>query len=82
MIHKDADLPRRTLEINPGHTMIRHLAEIARTGGDEEFLRLACEQLWEGAMLTDGYLADPHQLVEHMNRVLEQAAEAKLPGQR
>jgi molecular chaperone HtpG len=79
MIQKDADLPRRTLEINPKHPMIRHLAALAREGGDEEFLHLACEQLFEGAMLVDGYLTDPHQLVERMNRVLGQAAAAKAP---
>ena len=39
-----------------------------------ELFETACEHLFEGCMLLDGYLTDPHKLVGRMNQVLNDAA--------
>ena len=62
------------MEINPDHGLVKHLAELIGRNPQDPFVETACEQLYEGCMLLDGYLTDPHTLVERMNKVLEEAA--------
>jgi molecular chaperone HtpG len=77
IMNKETDLPKRVLELNPSHPLIRHLSELADKDLRDPFIDRACEQLFEGCMLVDGYLTDPHQLVERMNTILTEAAELK-----
>ncbi len=79
IINKDHELPKKTLEINPKHPMIAHLSSIAKADRSDPFLTQAVEQIFEGAMLADGYLSDPHRLVERMQDILTEAAAAKAP---
>ena len=74
MMNKTDDLPQRVLELNANHPLIESLGEILEKDADSPFLKTACEHLFEGCMLLDGYLNDPHQLVERMNSVLTDAA--------
>lgn len=74
MMNKADDLPKRVLELNPNHSLIKSLAQMIGDDGKASFVETACEQLFEGCMLLDGYLSDPHTLVERMNQVLDQAA--------
>ena len=76
MMNKNEELPKRVLEINKGHKLIQRLAAITTDDPKNEFVETACEHLFEGCMLLDGYLTDPHKLVERMNQVLSDAAEA------
>lgn len=78
LMQKEADLPKRKLEINPNHLLIRHLSELVANGDESDFTARACEQVFEGAMLIDGYLTDPHKLVERMQDILTEAASLKV----
>lgn len=77
MINKSAELPKRILELNPQHPLVQNLAKLVGRNSQDELVKNACEQLFEGAMLVDGYLTDPHQLVERMNQILAEAAALK-----
>jgi molecular chaperone HtpG len=77
LMNKNADLPQRVLELNPQHTLVKNLAKLVAGDRQDPLVELACEQMFEGSMLVDGYLTDPHKLVERMNRVLQQATELK-----
>jgi len=77
MMNKTPELPQRVLELNQRHRLIRGLARILEQNPDDPFVANACEQLFEGAMLVDGYLADPHRLVERINQLLEETASLK-----
>lgn len=74
MMNKTDELPQRVLELNADHPLIKSLGEIVEQDAESPFLQTACEHLFEGCMLLDGYLTDPHQLVERMNSVLTDAA--------
>ena len=74
MINKDDTLPKRVLEINADHSLIARLSDRLGTDAKDPFVETACEHLFEGCMLLDGYLTDPHQLVGRMNQVLNDAA--------
>ncbi len=77
LINKDESLPVRTLEINARHPLIAHLQTLVSRDAEDPFVTQACEQLFEGAMLMDGYLSDPHELVERMHAILSEAAALK-----
>ena len=78
IMNKSGDLPKRVLELNPGHSLIKSLSQMISGNAKHPFVETACEHLYEGCMLLDGYLSDPHQLVERMNKVLDEAAELKI----
>ncbi|MCA9178236.1 MAG: hypothetical protein KDB14_27415, partial [Planctomycetales bacterium] len=74
MMNRSEDLPKRVLELNPRHALIKELAGLLAANPQHPFVDTACEHLFEGCMLLDGYLTDPHKLVERMNAVLTEAA--------
>ena len=74
MMNKQEDLPKRVMELNAKHALIQQLAKLIEDGAKTEFVETACEHLFEGCMLLDGYLTDPHKLVGRMNQVLTDAA--------
>jgi molecular chaperone HtpG len=74
IMNKATDLPKMVLELNPSHPLIRHLSDLVDKDLSDPFVEQACEQIFEGCMLVDGYLADPHKLVERMNQILTEAA--------
>ena len=74
LMNKDAELPKRVLELNPKHELIRHLASLVERDRQDSLVRNSCEQIFEGAMLVDGYLTDPHALVSRMNELMAEAA--------
>jgi molecular chaperone HtpG len=78
MMNKTDDLPQRVLELNADHSLIKSLAQMIGDDDKASFIETACEQLFEGCMLLDGYLTDPHTLVERMNKVLDEAAGLKV----
>ncbi|EPR43081.1 Chaperone protein htpG [Desulfovibrio sp. X2] len=75
LMTKDESVPPRVLEINTHHPVIRNLLAVAARNAEDPFLALAAEQLYESAMIQDGYLADPHTLVRHMRELLGKASE-------
>jgi molecular chaperone HtpG len=79
IMNKDSQLPQRTLELNPDHALVKSLAAMATADRDDPFVKTAAEQLFEGAMLADGFLADPHTLVERMHGILTDAATRRAP---
>ena len=74
MMNKTDEMPKRVLEINAGHPLIQRLATMLEKDAKAPFVETACEHLFEGCMLLDGYLTDPHKLVDRMNQVLADAA--------
>ncbi len=78
MMNSTADVPKRVLEINANHPLMSHLSGLLADDASNPFVETACEHLFEGCLLMDGYLSDPHQLVERMNQVLTTAAEQQV----
>ena len=74
MMNQTEELPKRVMEINAQHSLMQRLAELTSINAKDPFVETACEHLFEGCMLLDGYLTDPHKLVQRMNQVLNDAA--------
>ncbi|MFV0421113.1 molecular chaperone HtpG [Oleidesulfovibrio sp.] len=73
VMNKDDSIPRKVLEVNPDHMLIRNMLRLYRADADDRLLQQATEQLFESALLLEGYLQDPHALVGRVNNLLEQA---------
>ena len=61
------------LEINPGHKLIKGLAELK--DNDPDTARLVVEQIFDNALIAAGYLEDPRPMVDRLYRLLERVAE-------
>ena len=57
--------------MNADHPLTRNLLSIFQRNPEDEFLAMSAEQMFEGALLLEGYLEDPHQMVERTQQLLE-----------
>lgn len=71
---KDESVPDKIMEINPDSPLIRNLMAIHAANPADPFLAQATEQLFESALLLEGYLFDPHRMVGRINAILERAS--------
>jgi molecular chaperone HtpG len=60
MMDKDFEMPKKVLELNPHHKIIRGLAELPE--GDPKF-DLIAEQIYENTLLIEGLHPDPVSMV-------------------
>ncbi|KAA3614767.1 MAG: molecular chaperone HtpG [Calditrichaeota bacterium] len=75
MMNKDSAPPQKIMEINKDHKLTRNLLKIYKADPRDAFIDNAAEQLFESALLLEGYLTDPHKLVNRINDVLEQSSD-------
>ncbi|UJX42819.1 molecular chaperone HtpG [Desulfovibrio sp. JY] len=80
MVTKDSSVPKKALELNRDHALIRNLLAIYRNDDADPFLGKAVEQLYDSALLLDGYLSDPHQMVARINDLLADASALHVKG--
>lgn len=75
LINKDESIPKKIFEVNKDHTLIRNLLTIYKNDPKDSFITEAVEQLYESALLMEGYLTDPHKLVKRMEKILTESSE-------
>ncbi len=72
LMSKDESVPPKAMEVNPDSPLVRNLLDIYQKDNQDDYLNLATEQLYEAALLLEGYLSDPHGLVsriqDHLTR--------------
>lgn len=73
VLHKDESIPRKVMEVNRDHPILRNLLRIYKADAKDPMVETATLQLFESSLLLDGYLKDPHAMVSRMNKLLEQA---------
>jgi molecular chaperone HtpG len=69
MLDKDFMLPKRILEINPNHSLIRNLAAM----GDDPLTEAVIEQLFESTLLIEGIHPNPVDMVPRIQKLMEAA---------
>ncbi len=75
IINKDTTIPKKIFEVNKDHKLIRNLLRIYKNDPKDPFITEATEQLFEAALLMEGYLNDPHKLVRRMENILTKTSE-------
>ncbi|NCC25859.1 MAG: molecular chaperone HtpG [Deltaproteobacteria bacterium] len=71
---KDTSIPVKIMEINPDHRLIRNMIRIFRADVADAYLVSAVEQLYESALLLEGYLTDPHRMVGRIADLLDKSS--------
>ena len=74
LMQKDETIPDKIMEVNPDHPLTRNLLTIFAADPADPFIAQATEQLYESALLLEGYLSDPHKMVGRINSILEKAS--------
>jgi molecular chaperone HtpG len=70
LLNKDFELPKRILEINPRHPLIRNLATLS----DETLASEIMRQIFENALLIEGIHPRPVDMVKRIQAIMEAAA--------
>jgi molecular chaperone HtpG len=72
MLERDYEIPKKVLELNPGHIIVRRLSEIPE---EDELSRALIEQLYENALLIEGLHPDPAGMIKRLHKIMEAALE-------
>ena len=75
IINKDASIPKKIMEVNKDHPLIRHLLDIYKKDVKDTHLDQVTEQLYDSSLLLEGYLTDAHEMVARIEQLLEKATE-------
>jgi molecular chaperone HtpG len=74
IVGKDTSIPKKILEINKDHTLVRNLLAIYKANPEDDYLGSVVEQLFESALLLEGYLKDPHAMVGRIQDLLNKSS--------
>ncbi len=67
---KEFKMPRRILEVNMSHPVIKNLAKRLIADENDEIITISVLQLFEGALLLEGYLNEPADFISRMNEII------------
>jgi molecular chaperone HtpG len=67
-------IPVKIMELNKDHKLVRNLLRVFKSDKDDKYIADVTEQLYESSLLLEGYLADPHKLVNRINSMLEESS--------
>lgn len=74
VVGKDTSIPQKVMELNKDHALVRNMLKIYQADAGDNYLANAVEQLYETSLLMEGYLSDPHKMVERTNELLQSAS--------
>ena len=74
MMNQDFPISKRKLEINLSHPINRNLSELLQKNKNNPFLKDAVEQLFKNALLIEGLLENPVEILPQINQFMEDAA--------
>jgi len=75
IMNKDQSVPKKIFEVNKDHKLFRNLLKIYKADPKDHFIVETVEQLYESALLLEGYLTDPHRLVNRIQDILLKSSE-------
>ncbi len=79
MANKEFTESPRILEINPSAQLIRRLCNLSANNQHHSFIKQCGLQLWSDAMILDGVMPEPEDLVARMQSFMTEAAEKRSP---
>lgn len=70
MLDRDFELPKKVLELNPRHPIVKRLNELPE---DSTLALLVIEQVYENALLIEGLHPDPAGMISRIQELMESA---------
>ncbi len=68
---------KKILEVNMSHPLIKNLAKRNIADSSDPMLRRSIIQLYESALLLEGYLKSPNDFVDRMTEFMQEATKVK-----
>ena len=78
MVNEEYQISKRNLEVNLKHPILQNLAKLAEENPKSEFFGQAVEQLFRSAMLVEGLLDNPTELLPDLYDFMEAATAHQL----
>ncbi len=75
LLEQDYEIPKRIVEINRGHAIIRNIANLI--GKDTDLADTAIEQVFDSALLSEGLLPNPAEMIPRIQKLIEAATSKK-----
>ncbi len=72
MMDKDYEVPKKILELNPSHAILKKVAELPASG---ELLSVMIDQVYENALLIEGLHPDPASMIARIQQLMQAASE-------
>lgn len=72
MLDQDYEIPKRVLELNRGHAIIQNIAGLMKT--NLALTDTIIEQLFAGALLNEGLLPNPAEMLPRLQTIIEAAS--------
>jgi molecular chaperone HtpG len=73
LLDQDFSVPKKLLEINRSHTLIKGLAQMVADRPNDALIDLSIEQLYENALLVEGIHPNPADMVGRIQTLMEAA---------
>ncbi|HEX2984203.1 MAG TPA: molecular chaperone HtpG [Ignavibacteriales bacterium] len=75
IVNKDTSIPKKIFEVNKEHPIFRNLIKIYNRDNKDPYINLVIEHLYESSLLAEGYLTDPHKMIDRTKTLLEKSSE-------
>ncbi|MFX1513566.1 MAG: molecular chaperone HtpG [Promethearchaeota archaeon] len=75
---EDREIPKKILEYNENHSIIKNLEELISKDATNKVIDLIIEQLFENALLQEGFLPKPGKMIPRIQNILELAVQRSL----
>ncbi len=73
LLDQSFEVPKKLIEINRNHPLIRQLARLVGSSPDEALIDMSIEQLYENALLVEGIHPNPADMVGRIQALMEAA---------
>lgn len=70
LLGKDYEIPKKILELNPSHTILKSLVKLESGSGLQNAI---IEQIYDSALLVEGLHPDPSSMVSRVQQIIEAA---------
>lgn len=75
MLNENFEIPKKIFEINYSSPLIKNLAEIHAKDSNKEFLDECVNQLFDNALMLDGIMNKPANMIPRLNKIMQEASE-------
>ena len=70
LIKEDYEIPKKILELNPGHPIIQSLASLPE---DDELTAVVIDQIYENTLLIEGLHPNPASMIGRIHQIIQSA---------
>ena len=77
LVEKDYTIPKKILEINRRHPLIKNLSALIAAGQSEGVVNDCIQQLYDNGLLLEGLHPNPAEMVGRIQQLMEAATDVK-----